>query len=169
MKKLILLLLISNLSFAQQWSKTEINNLLTVDFPNTPKEKKGVNKTHYYSSYEENTYEITVRDSNQFNLPESPSKSELTELYKTYSNGYINGLKGTIIKQKKILINDLIGNETIFIRVTHDKTKILTFRRTFLLKDKLVSYQFSTNKKNEKEEHIEKLKNIFLNSLNINS
>ncbi len=167
MKKLILLLLFTNLSFSQQWSKTEINNLLTVDFPNNPEEKKGVNKIHYSTSYEENKYQITVRDSKQFNLSESPSKSELSELYKTYSNGYVNGLNGTIIKQNEILINGLIGNETVFLKKLKNKTKILTFRRTILVKDKLIIYQFSTNKKNEKEENVEKLKNKFFNSLSI--
>jgi len=167
MKKIILLLLISNFSFAQQWTKTEIKNLLSIEFPNTPKEKKGVQKISYSSSLKDNIYKMTVRDSKQFNLLESPSKSELSELYKTYTEGYVSSFNGKVIQQKKILINGIIGNETKFSRKTNNKIRVITFRRTFLLKDKLIIYEFSTNKKSE--EKIEKLKNKFFNSLNINS
>lgn len=168
MKKLILLLLITNLSFSQQWSKTEINDLLTIDFPDTPKENKGIKKTHYSTSYEENKYQMTVRDMKQFNLSESPSNDKLSELYKNYTKGYVNGLNGSIIKQHNILVNGIMGEETVFFKEFNDKNKTLTFRRTFLLKGKLISYQFSTDIKNEKKESIIKLKNKFFNSLNIN-
>jgi hypothetical protein len=167
MKKLILLLLITNLSFSQQWTKTEINNLLSIDFPNTPKKGKGFEKVYFSTSHNKNNYKITVRESKRLNISESSSESELIEFYKTYTNGSVSGMNGKIIKHKKILINGIIGNETTFLKKSNIRNKILTFRRTFLLEDKLIFYEFTPTIGNKKGS--EKLKNKFFNSLNINS
>ena len=64
MKKLILLLLITNLSFSQQWSKKEIKDLISIEFPTTPEEYPGFEKLRFYSEQKENINIKLSDDSN---------------------------------------------------------------------------------------------------------
>ena len=161
MKKLILLLLITNLSFSQQWSKKEIKDLISIEFPTTPEEYPGVEKVRFYSEQKENTYKLTIRETERFKLLKNPTKRNVHQVYKDYTAGYISGGNGKIIQTQNIKIHGYEANETIY-----TTSKTINYRRTFLLKNKLVIYEFIARRGKNKTRN-EKLKNTFFNSLKV--
>ncbi len=161
MKKLILLLLITNLSFSQQWSKKEIKDLISIEFPTTPEEYPGVEKIRFYSEQKENTYKLTIRETERFEQLKNPTKYKLHLLYKDYTAGSVAGGNGKIIQTQNILIHGHEANETIY-----TTSKTINYRRIFLLKNKLIIYEFIARRGKDKLKN-EKLKNTFFNSLKV--
>ena len=62
MKYLIALLLITNFSFSQEWSKTELTDFASIEFPSIPEKTNSNGVTYYSTSDDIGVYMVMIKD-----------------------------------------------------------------------------------------------------------
>ena len=163
MKYLIAFLLIANLSFAQEWSETKLNDFSSIDFPNAP-EKSESNGDVYYSTSDDNSvYLVMIRSLRNQKMPQS----ELPKFYKGFMNGALKSVNGELIEQNEFDSNGLIGNEMVYLANSNPQLPNLRHKRILAANKTLISYEFWTYKENG--ELTSSNKDKFFNSISVSS
>jgi len=161
MKYLIVLLLITNLSFAQDWTKTELNDFSSIEFPVAP-EKTVQNGDIYYSTSDNyGVYLVMIRNMGN----QKVSESELPQFYEGFLNGALKSINGELIKQNEFNTNGIIGNEMVYLANSNPQLPNLRHKRVILKNNNLISYEFWTFE--ESEQLASKNKEKFFNSISL--
>mgnify|MGYP003648271952 CR=1 FL=1 len=161
MKYLIALLLITNLTYSQEWSETKLNDFSSIKFPNKP-EKTIQNTDIYYSASDDyGVYLVMIRNLGNRKI----SESELPEFYEGFMNGALKSVSGELIKQNDFKTNGINGNEMIYLANSNPQLPNLRHKRIFIANNNLISCEFWTNKDIEQLASINKEK--FFNSISV--
>ncbi len=140
MKHLIILLLITNLSFSQEWSKIQLNDFLSVEFPNVH-EKSEFNGDIYYSTSDDNgVYVVMIKNLNNQKM----SESELLQFYQGFMNGALESADGELIEQNEFHLNGLKGYEMVYFVNSNPQLPNLRHKRILVANNNLISYEFWT-------------------------
>ncbi|MEL4309088.1 hypothetical protein [Joostella sp. CR20] len=163
MKYLIALLLITNLSFAQEWTKTELNVFSSIEFPVAP-EKTAQNGDIYYSTSDDyGVYLVMIRNMGNQKI----SESELPQFYEGFLYGVLKSVNGELIKQNEFNTNGIIGNEMVYLANSNPQLPNLRHKRVILKNNNLISYEFWTFE--ESEQLASKNKERFFNSIAVSN
>ncbi|PIB29206.1 hypothetical protein BFP78_15520 [Gaetbulibacter sp. 5U11] len=161
MKYLIALLLITNLSFAQEWTKTELNDYSSIEFPIAP-EKTVQNGDVYYSTSDDyGVYLVMIRNMGNQKI----SESELPQFYEGFMDGALKSVNGELLKQNEFNTNGIIGNEMVYLANSNPQLPNLRYKRVILKNNNLISYEFWTFE--ESEQIASKNKEKFFNSISV--
>ncbi len=138
MKYLIALLLITNLSFGQEWSKTELNDVSSIEFPVAP-EKTVQNGDIYYSTSDDfGVYLVLIRNMGNQKIYES----DLPQFYQGFMDGALKSVNGELIKQNEFNTNGIIGNEMVYIANSNPQLPNLRHKRVIVKNNNVISYEF---------------------------
>lgn len=161
MKYLIALLFITNLSFSQEWSKTELNDFSSIEFPNTPEKSEQNGDIYYSTSDDYGVYLVMIRNLGNRKI----SESELPEFYEGFMNGALKSVNGELMTQNGFKTNGINGNEMVYLANSNPQLPNLRHKRIFIANNNLISCEFWTNKEIEQLASINKEK--FFNSISV--
>ncbi|WP_111684166.1 hypothetical protein [Winogradskyella tangerina] len=163
MKYLITLLLITNLSFSQEWSKTELTDFVSIEFPISP-EKTNQNGSIYYSTSDDiGAYMVTIKDLGNQKI----TVSGLPEFYQGVISGALKAVNGELLEKKVFQLNGIKGIEIAYLANSNPQLPNLRYKRILVVNNNFVSYEFWTFKENEQLATINKDK--FFNSISISA
>ena len=163
MKHIIAFLLITNLSFGQEWSKTELNVFSSIEFPVAP-EKTMQNGDIYYSTSDDySVYLVMIRNMGNQKI----SESELPQFYEGFMDGTLKSVNGELIKQNQFNTNGIIGNEMVYFANSNPQLPNLRHKRVIVKNNNLISYEFWTFQ--ESEQLASKNKEKFFNSIAVSN
>jgi|TARA_B110000902_G_C14038928_1_gene487045 hypothetical protein len=161
MKYLIALLLITNLTYSQEWSETKLNNFSSIEFPNKPEKSLQNADVYYTASDDYGVYLVMIRNLGNRKI----SESEFPQFYEGFMKGALKSVKGELIKQNEFTTNGIIGNEMVYLANSNPQLPNLRHKRIFIANNNLISCEFWTN------EDIEELalsnKEKFFNSISV--
>ncbi|MBB3125304.1 hypothetical protein FHS04_002860 [Mesoflavibacter sabulilitoris] len=163
MKYLIVILLISNLSFSQEWSKTRLNNLASIEFPNTP-DKTNKNGGVYYSTSDDiGVYVVVIKN---IGKPEM-TESGLPEFYEGVTSGTLAATEGDLLEKSEFQLDGIKGVEISYLANYNPQLPNLRYRRMLVVNNNLISFEFWTFEENE--ELASKNKDKFFNSIDVSN
>src|SRR5690606_37943797 len=136
----IVFLLIANLSLSQEWSKTELNDFLSAEFPNMP-EKSEFNGDIYYSTSDDNgAYIVMIKNLRNQKIPES----ELPQFYQGFMNGALESANGELIEQSEFNSKGIHGYEMVYLVNSDPELPDLRHKRILVANNNLISFEFWT-------------------------
>ncbi|WJJ97870.1 hypothetical protein [Algibacter luteus] len=163
MRHLIILLLITNFCFSQEWSKTELTDFASIEFPISP-EKTNSNGSIYYSTSDDiGVYMVTIKDLGNPKITES----RLPEFYQGVISGALESVNGELLEKKEFQLNEIKGMELSYIANSNPQLPNLRHKRILVVNNNFISYEFWTFKENKQLASINKDK--FLNSISISA
>ncbi|WP_290699537.1 hypothetical protein [Lacinutrix sp.] len=146
MRYLITLLLITNFSFGQEWITTELTEFASIKFPYKPDKTilKGVN---YYSSWDDmGEYVVMVQDIGNPRITES----ELPGFYQGVISGSLASANGELLEQTEFEYKGIKGVEILYTIKSNPQLHDSRHKMIFIVNNHVLSYEFSTYKKNAK-------------------
>ena len=163
MKYVIALLLVANLCFAQEWSKTELNDFSSLEFPVAP-DKTIENGDIFYSASDDHAiYLVMVRNIENQKIPES----QLQEYYRGFMTGALQSANGTLIKQNEFTTNGINGYEMVYFADSNPQIPNTRHNRVFVKNNTLISQEFWTFE--ESVQLATKNKEKFFNSISVST
>ncbi|CAH8289453.1 hypothetical protein EV196_107242 [Mariniflexile fucanivorans] len=161
MKYLIALLLITNLSFSQKWSKTELTDFASIEFPSTPEKTNSDGVTYYSTSDDIGVYMVMIKDLGNPRI----TKSGLPKFYQGVISGALKSVNGELLEKNEFESNGIKGIEILYTANSNSQLPDLRHKRIIVADNYVISYEFWTFKENEQLSLINKDK--FLNSISI--
>ncbi len=162
MKQIIIaLLLITNFSFSQEWTKITLNDFSSIEFPLVP-DKQEINGDTYFSATDSlGMYLVVIKNISAHNI----KSSQLKQYYKGVMSGALDSANGELLKQNPFQLNTLIGEEMVYIANSNPQLPDLRHKRILINNNNLISYEFWTydNLKQQAAANKER----FFNSINI--
>ena len=116
MKYLIALLLITNLTYSQEWSETKLNDFSSIEFPNKPEKSLQNADVYYTASDDYGVYLVMIRN-----------------------------LGNRKISESEFTTNGIIGNEMLYLANSNPQLPNLRHKRIFIANNNLISCEFWTN------------------------
>jgi hypothetical protein len=163
MKYLVALLLITNLSFSQEWSKTELTDFASIEFPSTPEKTNSNGVTYYSASDDIGVFMVMIKDLGNPRITES----ELPKFYHGVISGALESVNGELLEKKEFQSNGIKGMEILYTANSNPQLPDLRQKRILVANNNIISYEFWTFKENEQLASINKDK--FFNSISISS
>jgi hypothetical protein len=161
MKYFIALLLITNLSFSQEWSKTELTEFASIEFPSTPEKTNSNGITYYSASDDLGAYVVMIKDLGNPRM----TQSELPKFYEGVISGSLKSVNGELLEKGEFQSNGIKGMEILYTANSDPELPDLRFKRILVADNNVISYEYWTFKENEKLASANKDK--FLNSIYI--
>ncbi len=163
MKYIITLLVITNLSFSQEWSKTELTDFASIEFPITPEKTNSNGVTYYSTSDDIGVYMVMIKDLGNPRITES----ELPKFYQGVISGALESVNGELLEKNEFQSNGIKGIEILYAANSNPELPDLRHKRILVADNNIISYEFWTFKENEQLSSINKGK--FLNSISIST
>ncbi len=161
MKYLIVLLLISNFSFSQEWTKIELNEFASIKFPNPSDVKNNRQAKIYSTSDDVGRYIVMTKDLGDPKLKES----ELYGFYQDVIAGTLKTTQGELLETNEFILNGILGMEILYKTNLNSLLTDLRQKRIILINNNVISYEFITYSENKQLAAINK--NKFFNSISI--
>lgn len=163
MKYLIALLLITNLSYSQEWSKTKLNDFSSIDFPSPPNKSESNGGLYFTAQDSTGVYMVMVKDLGSPKITES----ELPKFYQGVISGALKSVNGELIKQNEFQSNGIKGMEMLYMANSNPQLPNLRDKRIIVANNSIISYEFWTNKEIEQLASINKER--FFNSISVST
>ncbi len=163
MKYLIALLLITNLSFSQEWSKIELTDFASIEFPSTPEKTNSNGVTYYSTSDDIGVYMVMIKDLGNPRI----TQSGLPKFYQGVISGALESVNGELLEKNEFQLNGIKGMEILYTANSNPQLPDLRHKRILVADNNIISYEFWTFKENEQLASINKDK--FFNSISIST
>tara|TARA_R110000868_G_scaffold352263_2_gene613531 strand:- start:51 stop:701 length:651 start_codon:yes stop_codon:yes gene_type:complete len=163
MKYLIALLLITNFSFSQEWSKTELTDFASIEFPSIPEKTNSNGVTYYSTSDDIGVYMVMIKDLGNPRI----TQSGLPEFYQGVISGALKSVNGELLEKNEFQLNGIKGVEILYTANSNPQLPDLRLKRILVADNNIISYEFWTFKENEQLASINKDK--FFNSISIST
>jgi hypothetical protein len=136
MKKIVLLILLNLLigqSWGQTWTRTQLDNHVSIDFPSIPDVQEIGNKKIYQIS--ESTYIINVLTADMSLNPNFDIKTDgLSEFYKGVIKGKLDAATNSkLLEEKEIDLNHYEGRQIEYTKDFNGMSNILVTGRIILV------------------------------------
>ena len=145
MKYLIAFLLITNISFSQEWAKTELADFASIEFPIAPVKTNTNGGIDYSASDDIGVYRVMIYDLGNPRITESG----LPEFYEGVISGAMEAANGEMLEKKEFKLNGIIGVEITYIANSNPQLPNLRYKRMLVANNNLINYEFWTYKENE--------------------
>lgn len=165
-KLFLLLLFVCNINYSQDWIKTDITNLTSIDFPVTSELTETNRETVYTADDEFAFYMVSLRRLSDQQSSQI-TKEQIPDLYQGFANGAIEAVNGQIISKDEITILGIPALELEYYAPENPQLPSQRFKRIIYVNQNIISIDFwpLTNEKDV----VNTKKAQFFNSFKINS
>ncbi len=163
MKYLIAFLLITNFSSSQEWSKTELTDFASIEFPFTPEKTNSNGVTYYSTSDDIGVYMVMIKDLGNPRI----TQSGLPEFYEGVISGALKSVSGELLEKNEFQLNGIKGIEILYTANANPQLPDFRQKRILVADNHAISYEFWTFKENEQLASINKGR--FFNSIFIST
>ena len=140
-KLIILLLLISNITYAQEWVKTNIKEFASIDFPIESELIETGNETVYNAKDEVAFYLVSVRKLTDQQSSQI-TKADFPTIYQGVVNGTLESANAELISINEINIQTIPAVELEYKAQTHSELPSQRFKRIIYLNQNIISIDF---------------------------
>lgn len=161
MKYILVILITTNLSFSQEWTKVDLSDFASVELPFLPEISYADGATSYVSGDDLGLYLVSIKNLGNNRLEES----DLPEFYKGVVKGTLEASNGELLAKNEFRLNGISGMEILYLTDANSELPELKQKRIVVKNSNLITYEFWTFRENE--QLALDSKNRFFNSFTI--
>ncbi len=165
-KLLILIFLITNICFAQNWIKTEITDFASINFPGGSELTENPIENLYTYQDEYAFYMVGVR---KLNAQQSSliTEQEIPNFYRGVVKGTMNAANGTVVKMNDIVVQEIPALELEYTVISDSNLPAHRFKRILYTNQTMISIEFWPL--TEQERILNEKKTEYFNSFTLNA